>query len=154
MPRLSEIACIVSFEISVVPFSPLKMAKYEMAVSASPAQIEPMYLKFFLYLNENKSLDNHIMPDPNTNAITTEIRIPEIIVSALAELIYSIKTPVSVLQISTNATATAAPNNSKINDTVVDVGKPKVLKTSRRITSVTITARNNIIICGKVNMPG
>ena len=37
------------------------------------------------------------------------------------------------------------PNNSNTSDTVVDVGIPKVLKMSRMMTSVTITARNIVI---------
>ena len=44
----SDIFSITSFEISVVPFSPLKMAKYEMAVRAKADQNAPMYLKLFL----------------------------------------------------------------------------------------------------------
>jgi len=51
-------------------------------------------------------------------------------------------------------TATAAPGNQKTIETVVDVGIPKVLKRSSRITSVIITARKMIIISLKKNMSG
>jgi hypothetical protein len=39
-------------------------------------------------------------------------------------------------------------------DTVVEVGSPKVLKVSSRITSVIITARKMIITSLKLNCPG
>ena len=50
--------------------------------------------------------------------------------------------PVTSLAILTIDIAKAAPSNSKTIDTVVDVGKPKELKMSSRMTSVIITARN------------
>jgi len=52
------------------------------------------------------------------------------------------------------AMATDAPNNSKTIETVVDVGSPKVLKVSSRMTSVIITAINMIMTSLKLNCPG
>ena len=49
---------------------------------------------------------------------------------------------------------TAAPNNSKIMETVVEVGKPKELKISNNIISAIITARKMIITSLKLNMLG
>ena len=48
-----------------------------------------------------------------------------------------------------NAIITEAPNNSKTMDTVVEVGKPIVLKKSRRRISVIITAMKIIMISSK-----
>jgi hypothetical protein len=42
-------------------------------------------------------------------------------------------------------TAMAAPNSSKTMDTVVEVGRPKVLKRSSSRISVIMTARNMVI---------
>ena len=53
-----------------------------------------------------------------------------------------------------SATATAAPSNSNTSDTVVEVGRPKVLNKSSRITSVSITARKRIITPWKLNCAG
>ena len=54
------------------------------------------------------------------------------------------------LAILTSARMKVAPSSSKTSDTVVDVGMPRVLKTSRMMTSDTITARNTIITSWKV----
>jgi hypothetical protein len=62
--------------------------------------------------------------------------------------------PASLSQILNRETATAEPNNSNTKETVVEVGKPKVLKTSSKITSVIMTAKNNIMISGNVNLLG
>ena len=45
-------------------------------------------------------------------------------------------------------TATAAPKSSKTIETVVDVGRPYVLKRSRRRTSASMTARKMVISSG------
>ena len=47
-----------------------------------------------------------------------------------------------------------APNNSNTRDTVVEVGMPKVLKRSSRMTSVSITARKRIMMSWKPYMCG
>src|SRR5690606_30858236 len=112
-----------------------------------PLQIAPRYLNVLLYLKENISRDRYIINEPTTKAIAIETNIPLIIASALPLLIYSPRLlPESVVQIETSATATAAPNNSKTRETVVDVGNPKVLNRSSSIMSVSITARKSIII--------
>ena len=49
---------------------------------------------------------------------------------------------VAPLAICNKAMAKAPPSSSNTMLTVVDVGMPKVLKTSSNMTSVTITARN------------
>lgn len=90
------------------------------------------------------------MITPAVNAITTDTKIPEMIARAFPELIYSpIGNALGSVYILMREKATAAPNNSKTIDTVVDVGIPKVLNTSKRITSVTITAKNKRMISEK-----
>ena len=72
-----------------------------------------------------------------------------IIASALLELMYcasSIETDNPAALIFTMDTATDAPSSSNKMENVVDVGIPKVLNMSSRITSVIITARKMIII--------
>ncbi len=92
---------------------------------------------------------------PTMNAMAIEIKIPEIIASAFPLLMKSPScSPVSVVHNVKSATATAAPSSSNTSETVVEVGSPKVLNRSSRITSVSITARNRIIIAGKVNFSG
>ena len=51
-------------------------------------------------------------------------------------------------------TATAAPSSSKTIDTVVDVGRPKVLNRSSRMTSVNMTARKMVSNSGMVKNCG
>ena len=46
--------------------------------------------------------------------------------------------------------ATAAPKSSNTIETVVEVGRPKVLNRSKRITSVIITAKNMVKSSGMV----
>ena len=58
------------------------------------------------------------------------------------------------LDILINETATAAPNNSKTMETVVDVGRPRVLKKSNNSMSVIITAIKIIMISEKNNISG
>ena len=53
-----------------------------------------------------------------------------------------------------NETITAAPNNSNTIETVVEVGSPYELKTSRSNISVIMTARNIIMISEKINISG
>ena len=48
----------------------------------------------------------------------------------------------------------APPSNSNTNDTVVEVGIPSVLNTSRMMTSVTMTARKSVITSSKVKWSG
>jgi len=97
----------------------------------------------------------YIITVPHKKAMAMEINIPEIMVIDLPALIYSDNAaPASLCQILNKETATAEPSNSNTRETVVEVGKPKVLNTSSRITSVIITAKNNIITSGKVNFAG
>ena len=94
---------------------------------------------------------------PKMKATIIDANIAEINLNAPAELMYSLNSSTvsgGDVQILNNATNTAAPNSSKISDTVVDVGKPKVLNTSNIITSQIITARKIIITSWKVNIPG
>ena len=53
-----------------------------------------------------------------------------------------------------NATAMAAPSNSHTNETVVDVGNPSVLNKSKRMTSVSITAKKRIMMSSNPNIAG
>ena len=50
----------------------------------------------------------------------------------------------------TIANPNVAPSNSKTSETVVEVGNPKVLKTSNKITSVSIVATMIHIIAANV----
>ena len=88
---------------------------------------------------------------PKAKAITTERSMPEIIASALAELIYVLRSAGASgeFEIFMREIATAAPSNSKTIETVVEVGNPNVLNASRRMTSVIMTARKMIMISEK-----
>ena len=69
---------------------------------------------------------------------------------AFSEFSISAKvSPVSSAASLTIARANAPPNNSKTIDTVVEVGSPRVLKVSRRITSIAMTARQIHMISWK-----
>ena len=48
----------------------------------------------------------------------------------------------------------APPSNSNTSETVVEVGIPKVLNTSRMMTSVTMTARKSVITSSNVKWSG
>ena len=48
----------------------------------------------------------------------------------------------------------AEPNKAKMRETVVEVGRPSVLKMSSRITLATMTARKSSITSWKLNMLG
>ena len=48
----------------------------------------------------------------------------------------------------------AEPSKAKMSETVVEVGRPRVLKISSRMTLATITARKRIITSWKMNMLG
>jgi len=91
---------------------------------------------------------------PATKATTTDINIPEMMANALPELMYSAKLPALFFQMIYSETATAAPNSSKTNDTVVEVGSPSVLNISSKMTSVIMTAKKSIMIFGKENILG
>ncbi len=86
---------------------------------------------------------------PIENATTTDSRIPKMISVAFAVFMYCPKSAIvceSEVLIFIKDIITAAPNNSKTIDTVVDVGIPKVLKKSNSRMSVIITAIKMIII--------
>lgn len=83
---------------------------------------------------------------PTVKAMATERRMPVTISNALSVLMKS--HTVSViwsLEILKRAVATAAPRMPNTRETVVEVGRPNVLKVSRRITSLIITPRNSSI---------
>ena len=128
-----------------------------MAVNAMPHHIYPTREKTFWYLKVNISLVIHTTIEPTINAIATDIRMPDMITSVLPELI---KRPMSCAinsslpLILTVATAIADPRRPKTSDTVVDVGRPNVLKRSRRMTLANITPRNSIITSENVNSAG
>ena len=87
------------------------------------------------------------MTVPKKNAITTDNNIPAIIARTLAVLRYSatLETAIGSIMVFMTATATDAPKSSKINETVVEVGNPKLLKASSITMSVIITARKMYI---------
>jgi len=137
--------------IKVAPFAPLMIMKYVIALIATPPHKEPKYLRVFLKSKVKTSRVTYCTNAPIPKAITTDSRMPEIIRRALAELIKSLICLVSpvVETILRIEIPTAAPSNSKTIETVVDVGNPKVLKRSSRITSVIITARKINMISSK-----
>ena len=65
--------------------------------------------------------------------------------NALLELRRSDISRLPSVDILRSAKTNVPPKSSNTNDTVVDVGIPRELNTSRTITSVTITARKSII---------
>ena len=94
---------------------------------------------------------SHCTNVPNTKAIATLRKIPRITLNAFSVLSRSpmvSTTPSGLVAppiILIKAMAKAPPSNSKTMLTVVEVGIPRVLKISRRSTSVTITARKTHI---------
>ena len=77
---------------------------------------------------------------PKKKAIATDRNIPRITDRAFSVLSKSSKPRPMPPAILINATTKVAPSSSKTIDTVVDVGIPSELNTSRRMMSVTITA--------------
>jgi hypothetical protein len=78
---------------------------------------------------------------PKKKATATERKMPMMTERAFSVLRSVAKPkaspPAAILM---SDTAKAAPKSSKTMETVVEVGMPKVLKMSRRMTSVTMTA--------------
>ena len=117
----------------VEPFSPFISRNHRMQVMAIPANIPTFNCEFLLYVNVNKSLESHCTRKPKTNATATDRNIASIIVSALSEFSSSFRVssvpsaPTAPRATFTIASANAPPNNSNTNDTVVDVGIPRVL---------------------------
>ena len=89
--------------------------------------------------------DIHMTMAPKTKAIATETNIAMMTFSACSVFIRSEKPNCSSPAILIQATINVPPSNSNTSDTVVEVGIPSVLKTSRIMTSVTITARKMVI---------
>ena len=111
----------------------------------------------FEYEKENNTRDKYIKMAPTVKAITTEDKIPEIITIAFPVLMYSLRLAndnVGSFHITKVATASDDPNNSKTNDTVVDVGNPRALNVFKSITSVNITATKRTIMFSNENIPG
>ena len=79
---------------------------------------------------------------PKKNAMATERKMPSITDKAFSVFSKSCNPRPMPPAILTRATAKAAPRSSNTIDTVVDVGIPKELNTSRSMMSVTITAIN------------
>ena len=126
-----------------------------MAVKAIPPQIAPKYFILFLKLKEKAILVRYCIIAPTEKAIITERNMPKMMANALEELINSLTVlPSLFIKTTMDAIPTDAPSNSNTIETVVEVGRPTVLYTSSRITSVIITARNMNMICSKVNIPG
>ena len=87
---------------------------------------------------------------PKVKAIATETNMAKITDKAFYVLINTpkLKSPL-ICMILNNERANAPPNNSKTIETVVDVGIPKKLKVSSKITSVIITPIKMAIISTK-----
>lgn len=127
-----------------------------MAVMAMPPKAAPKYFMFFLYLNVKRRRVRNCIIAPTIKAIPTERKIPRMTDNALSVLIRSLydNMPVTSLAIVIIASAQVAPNNSKTNDTVVEVGKPKVLKRSSRKTSVIMAASRMYMMLEKTKFSG
>lgn len=96
-----------------------------------------------------------MMMVPRTKAMAMEMKMPPMMANAFPLLIYSARlSPDPEVHTVNSETATAAPNSSNTNDTVVEVGKPKVLNRSKSTTSVSITVKKSIMMVGKVNLAG
>ncbi len=80
---------------------------------------------------------------PKKNATTTDNKMPAIIARTLAVLRYSatFETAAGLVIVFMVAIATDAPKSSNINETVVEVGNPKLLNASNMTTSVIMAAR-------------
>ena len=73
--------------------------------------------------------------------MATDRKMPKITERAFSVFSKSLKaSPVASVAIFMIDTTKVAPSSSKTIDTVVDVGSPRVLNTSSRMMSVTITA--------------
>ena len=77
---------------------------------------------------------------PKTKAMATERKMPSITDSAFSVFSRSLKPRSRPPAILMSATTKVAPSSSNTSETVVEVGMPRVLKMSRRMMSVTITA--------------
>ncbi len=112
-----------------------------MAVVAIPPKIPIFHFRRLRYSNVNIERARNCTTVPNTNAMATDRNIPRITDSALPVLSSS-ETPSAPgsPHILISAITNAAPSSSKTIDTVVEVGIPSELNTSRRMMSVTITA--------------
>ena len=172
---LEFIHAFVSGVMSVVPLSPLMRRNHIMHVTAKPAKmpifsdddtlppISPpasVVTPLTRYVNENTRRAIHCTTVPKKNATATlrniammtlrafsvfsmsprESRVPS--AAAAPEAIFSM------------AMANAPPRSSKTMLTVVDVGMPRVLKMSSRITSVTMTARKTHMTSWKEKYSG
>src|SRR5699024_8546086 len=93
---------------------------------------------------------------PMLKAIKMDKKIPVITSVALAVLIYchTVATDSPFAAILIKDIITAAPKSSNTIDTVVEVGRPSVLKKSRSSTSAIITAIKIIITSLKKNFSG
>ena len=89
----------------------------------------------------NTSRDIHITSMPVMKATATDRKMAAITLRALSVFRSSPRPGPSSRTIFTSDRASAPPSISNTKETVVDVGIPRELKMSRRITSVTITAR-------------
>ena len=75
-------------------------------------------------------------------------------VVVLPALMYSITEADSLQLALYMAIPIAEPSKAKISATVVEVGRPRVLNISNKITFATITAMKSTISSWKLNMPG
>ena len=86
---------------------------------------------------------------PKTKATTTEAKMLVTMSRAFLELMRSAMSRLGSCATFSVAMVNVPPNSSNTSDTVVEVGMPIVLNTSRTMTSVTITARKIVITCWK-----
>src|SRR5690606_15408616 len=93
---------------------------------------------------------------PEVKAIKMDRKIPEIIENVLSILMYCrlAETGSFFSMVNNKPTIQAAPSNSNTIETVVEVGNPRVLKTSRSTISVSITAKKIHNTLSKVKYSG
>jgi hypothetical protein len=88
----------------------------------------------------------YMMIVPKKKAKATDTKIANITCKALSVFKSKLCDKLGSLMILMEAIANVAPRSSKTMETVVDVGRPKLLKRSSKMTSVTIAATKMSII--------
>lgn len=92
---------------------------------------------------------SHCTNIPKKKAMATDTKMAMITESALSVLIRSPNARVASLFTLIRERAKVPPSSSKTSETVVEVGMPMELKTSRRTTSVSMTASSIHMISAK-----
>ena len=112
-----------------------------MAVHATPPNRPAFQRRWLLYSKVNSRRARYCTRVPKTKAMPTDRKMPRITDSAFSVLSRSpMPSSLPGAAILNRATTNVEPSSSNTSDTVVEVGIPSELKTSSRMTSVTMTA--------------